>query len=191
MRPPRCYRTSLELAPHNPITLNNLGTVYDSHQDRKQAERMYRRALLYRPARQRSHTSALILKNLGTNLLAQHKYDEGWKAYRRAVAPDPSILADTTDLRAEQPVSLHQRGAVNYFTAKRCARARRTNCAVKYLRLSLDEGFTTAKNVTWSSDFAKLRKKPAFQKFLAERNQGPLRSEFEAIKPYAHRRTLP
>ena len=27
MRPPRCYRTSLELAPHNPITLNNLGTT--------------------------------------------------------------------------------------------------------------------------------------------------------------------
>ena len=161
----RCYKASLKLNGRNPIVLNNMGTVYDSLKDYKQAERMYRRALKYSPQ------SALILKNLGTNLLVQHKYNKGWNAYRKALALDPQIFADTNGPTADNPATDQQRGAMNYYMALGCARAGYTDCALQYLRMALDEGFTTAHKLATGSDFASLRKNPAFQQLLAEQKQ--------------------
>jgi hypothetical protein len=51
-----------------------------------------------------------------------------------------------------------------------CARAGYTDCALQYLRMALDEGFTTRKKVQADSQFASLRDNPAFKQLLAEQH---------------------
>ena len=58
---------------------------------------MYRKALKLDPR------SAIILKNLGTNLLAEHKYNKGWEAYQQALAIDPQIFTDHAGPTVENP----------------------------------------------------------------------------------------
>ena len=158
----RCYKESLQLDPRNSQVLNNLATVYASLKDYGQAERLYRKALRYDPQ------SALILKNLGTNLLAEHRYSKGWAAYQQALAIDPQIFSDRDTPSVQDPSSLQERGAMNYYMAAGCARAGETECALQYLRMALDEGFTTRKKVASDSEFASLRDNPAFKQLLAE-----------------------
>jgi tetratricopeptide (TPR) repeat protein len=158
----RCYKESLQLDPRNPQVLNNLATVYASLKDYGQADRLYRRALRYSPK------SALILKNLGTNLLTEHKYNKGWEAYQQALAVDPQIFDDRGAPSVEDPSSIEERGAMNYYMAASCARAGETDCALEYLRMALDEGFTTRKKVASDVEFASLRDNPAFKQLLAE-----------------------
>jgi len=158
----RCYKESLQIDPHNSEVLNNLATVYASLKEYGQADRLYRKALKYNPH------SALILKNLGTNLLAEHRYNKGWEAYQQALAIDPQIFSDRGAPSVEDPSSVHERGAMNYYMAAGCARAGQTACALQYLRMALDEGFTTRKKVANDSEFASLRDNPAFKQLLAE-----------------------
>jgi len=158
----RCYRESLKLDPRNPEVLNNLGTVYASLKEYGQADRLYRKALKLEPR------SALILKNLGTNLLEEHKYNRGWEAYQQALAIDPQIFTDHSSPTVENPSNVQDRGAMNYYMAAGCARAGYTDCALQYLRLALDEGFTTRKKVASDAEFASMRNNPAFQQLLAE-----------------------
>jgi tetratricopeptide (TPR) repeat protein len=158
----RCYRESLQIDPHNAEVLNNLATVYASLKEYGQADRLYRKALKYNPH------SALILKNLGTNLLVQHRYNKGWEAYQQALAIDPQVFADRGAPSVEDPSSVQERGAMNYYMAAGCARAGQTECALQYLRMALDEGFTTRKKVANDSEFASLRDNPAFKQLLAE-----------------------
>jgi len=161
----RCYRESLKLDPGNPDVLNNLGTVYASLEEYGQADRMYRKALKLDPR------SALILKNLGTNLLAEHKYNKGWEAYQKALAIDPQIFTDRSSPTIENPSNVQERGAMNYYMAAGCARAGYADCALHYLRMALDEGFTTRKKVQTDSQFASLRSNPDFQQLLAEQSK--------------------
>ena len=84
---------------------------------------MYHKALKIDPH------SAIILKNLGTNLLAEHKYNKGWEAYKQAVAIDPQIFADHTGPSVENPSNVQERGAMNYYMA-RAARAPATPTAL-------------------------------------------------------------
>ena len=158
----RCYKESLQIDPLNPEVINNLATVYVSLKDYSQADRLYHRALKYNPH------SALILKNLGTNLLVEHKYNKGWEAYQQALAIDPQIFSDRDAPSVEDPSTVHERGAMNYYMAAGCARAGDADCALQYLRMALDEGFTTRKKVANDSEFASLRDNPAFKKLLAE-----------------------
>lgn len=158
----RCYRESLKIEPKNAEVLNNLGTVYASLKEFGQADRYYRRAVKIDPS------SATALKNLGTNLLAEHKYNKGWEAYQEALAIDPEIFADHGSPTVQNPASVAERGAMNYYMAAGCARAGYTDCALQYLRMALDEGFTTRKKVEADSEFASLRSNPAFQQLLAE-----------------------
>ncbi|HUX45648.1 MAG TPA: tetratricopeptide repeat protein [Terracidiphilus sp.] len=159
-----CYRKSLRLDPHNMNVLNNLGTVYDSKKDYKGAIRMYRKALKVDPR------SAVVYKNLGTALLARRKYKEGSRAYQSALALDPDIFGTSTDSRprAQNPSTLQQRGAMNYYMAQSCARAGMPIQAIAYLRVALNEGFTTPSKIASDTEFASLRDIPAFQKLLAE-----------------------
>ena len=157
-----CYKQSLQLDPRNSQVLNNLATVYASQKEYGQAERLYRKALKYDPH------SALILKNLGTNLLAEHRYNKGWEAYQQALAIDPQIFSDHDAPAVQDPSSIQERGAMNYYMAAGCARAGEPECALQYLRMALDEGFTTRKKVASDSDFASLRDNPAFKQLLAE-----------------------
>jgi len=161
----RCYKESLKLEPRNPQVLNNLGTVFASTKDYSSAERLYRKALKLDPH------SALILKNLGTNLLAEHRYDKGWAAYQQALAIDPHIFSDNDSPSVQDPSSVQERGAMNYYMAAGCARAGYADCALQYLRMALDEGFTTRKKVANDSEFASLHDNPAFKKLLEEQQQ--------------------
>jgi tetratricopeptide (TPR) repeat protein len=157
----RCYNESLKLNPRNALVMNNLATAYDAQKDYKRAEKLYRKALKISPK------SAMILKNLGTNLLVQHKYKKGWKAYQEATAIDPDIFNDSSAPKSQNPASAEQRGALNYYMARGCLHSGQTACALDYLRLALNEGFTTAKKLASDSDFAALRDNPEFKELLA------------------------
>jgi len=161
----RCYKESLQIDPRNPEVFNNLGTVYASLKEYGQADRLYRKALKYNPH------SALTLKNLGTNLLAEHRYNKGWEAYQQALAIDPQIFADRGTPSVQDPSSVQERGAMNYYMAAGCARSGEAECALQYLRLALDEGFTTRKKVANDIEFASLRDNPAFKQLLAEQQR--------------------
>ncbi len=161
----RCYQKSLKLDPKNVNVLNNLGTIYDSQKNYKAAVRMYHKAIKIQPR------SALILKNLGTDLLAQHKYEKGWEAYKQALAVDPQIFDRNQGPRVENPSSVEQRGAMNYYMAKGCVRAGKNARAIEYLRMALNEGFTSPKKIAADSEFASLRGIPAFEQLLAEQKE--------------------
>ncbi len=158
----RCYKQSLVLDPSSPEVLNNLGTVYASLKQYGQAERLYRKALKLNPH------SALVFKNLGTNLLAEHKYTKGWEAYQQALAIDPQIFSNHDTPSVDDPSSVQERGAMNYYMAAGCARSGHTECALQYLRMALDEGFTTRKKVANDVEFASLHSDPAFKQLIEE-----------------------
>jgi tetratricopeptide (TPR) repeat protein len=157
----KCYTASMRLEPQNANVLNNLGTVYDSLKQYSAAEHMYRKALRFDPK------SALIEKNLGTNLLAQHHYKKGWAAYQAALAIDPQIFKNTVSPRVDNPASAQDRGAMNYYMAKGCVRTGQNECAIDYLRMALNEGFTNPKKIEADGEFASLRGIPAFEQLLA------------------------
>jgi len=160
----RCYKESLKLDPRNSQVINNLGTVYASLKQYGQADHLYRKALKLDPK------SAIVLKNIGTNLLAQRKYSKGWEAYQQALAIDPQIFTNHNGPTVENPSNVQQRGAMNYYMAAGCARAGNPDCALQYLRMALDEGFTTRKKVETDSEFASLHENPAFKQLLAEQH---------------------
>jgi tetratricopeptide (TPR) repeat protein len=157
----RCYKNSLGLNPKNANVYNNLATAYDSMKQYGMGERMYRKALKLDPQ------SALVMKNLGTNLLAQHKYKKGWAVYQQALAIDPKIFENSSGVRVQNPASLRERGAMNYYTARGCASTGRTECALQYLRMALDEGFTNPKKIAADKAFEPLGANPAFQQLMA------------------------
>ena len=161
----RCYQTSLRLDPKNARVMNNLGTIYDSEKEYSNAERMYRKALKI------DSRSGLIYKNLGTNLLSQHKYKKGWEMYKTALEIDPKIFTNSTSPRVQNPASVEERGAMNYYMAKGCVRAGMNDCAIDYLRMALNEGFTNPKKIEADSEFAGLKGLPAFQQLLASQRQ--------------------
>ena len=157
----RCYRMSLKLGPKNANVLNNMGTVYDSLKQMRAAEHMYRRALKADPK------LAVAYKNLGTNLLAQHQYKKGWDAYKAALAIDPNIFQNSSNPRVEDGASLEERGAMNYYKARGCMQAGQNDCAIEYLRIALNEGYTNAKKLEADKEFYPLHGTPAFEQLLA------------------------
>lgn len=161
----RCYKEALKLEPRDAMVYNNLGTLYDSNKVYGNAEKMYRRALKLDPH------SAVVLKNLGTNLLTQHKYAKGWQVYQQALAIDPSIFQSHNNPTVQNPSSVSERGAMNYYMARGCVRTGQLDCAIEYLRLAMDEGFINAKKVATDEDFATLRGSAAFQQLLADQKQ--------------------
>jgi tetratricopeptide (TPR) repeat protein len=160
-----CYQASLRLNPKNAQVMNNLGTIYDSEKEYSSAERMYHKALKLDPK------SALIRKNLGTNLLSQRKYKKGWEEYKTALELDPNIFRNSASPRIQNPATSEERGAMNYYMAKGCVRAGMNDCAIDYLRMALNEGFTSPKKIEADGEFAGLRNVPAFQQLLAEQRR--------------------
>ena len=145
--------------------MNNLATIYDTEKEVSNAERMYRKAIKLDPQ------AAIIYKNLGTNLLVQRKYAKGWEAYQKALAIDPNIFTNSVGPRIQNPSSVGERGAMNYFMAKGCVRAGQNDCAIDYLRMALNEGFTNPSKIKADIEFAGLKSLPAFQQLLAEQKQ--------------------
>ena len=161
----RCYQKSLRLDPKNVNVLNNLGTVYDSEKNYREAVRMYQKALKI------DSKSPLVLKNMGTDLLAQHKYKKGWETYQRALAIDPQIFDNNSGPRVENPASVQERGAMNYYMAKGCVRAGKNDEAIQYLRKAMDEGFVTPRKIAADVEFAGLHGLPAFDRLVAQQNR--------------------
>jgi len=157
----RCYQASLKLNPDNPHVLNNLGTIYNSEKLYGEAERMYRRAIRLSPG------SALIYRNLGSALLGDHNYKKGWEAYQTALSLDPQIFVDHTSPKVENPGSVQDRGAMNYYMARGCVHAGLNDCAIDHLRRALNEGFTDEKKIEADGEFAGLHDIPAFQQLLS------------------------
>jgi tetratricopeptide (TPR) repeat protein len=157
----RCYTEAIKLDPKNAVAVNNMGSIYMARKDYGKAERTYRKALKLDPG------SALVNKNLGTAFLAERKYKKGWESYQTALAIDPGIFEHSTSVRVENPSSVQDRGAMNFYMAKSCAKAGMNDRAVDYLRLALNEGFTTPKKILADSELAGLRTVPAFQQLLA------------------------
>jgi len=157
----RCYQAALKLDPKNSTVMNNLGTIYVSRKEYSRAEKAYRKAAKLNPK------SALVHKNMGTVLLAEHKYQKGWQEYQTALALDPRIFEKNNAVHVENPASVQDRGAMNYYMAKGCLRAGQTERAIEYLRQAMNEGFTTPKKLASDSEFATLRDVPAFQQLLA------------------------
>ena len=156
-----CYHRALKLNPHNGTYLNNIGSVQMEHREYSQAVKSFRKAVKLAPQ------NALFEKNLGTGLLAQKKYEDGWKAYKRAVELDPHIFEHGVDsVRVQNPASIQDRGAMNYFMAKGCVKAGMNDKAVDYLRLALNEGFTNPKKILADPEFAPLRDLPAFRQMM-------------------------
>jgi hypothetical protein len=56
---------------------------------------------------------------------------------------------------------------MNFYMAKSCAKAGMNDRAVDYLRLALNEGFTTPKKIMADAELAALRTVPSFQQLLA------------------------
>lgn len=160
-----CYKTSYKLNPKNSNVLNNLGTVYDALKEYHNAEGMYHKALKIEP------DSALIRKNLGTNLLAQRKYQKGWEQYKAALKIDPAIFQANSRPRVENPASVSDRGAMNYYMARGCLRAGMPDRAIEYLRMALNEGFTNPKKIIADNEFASLHGMPAFEELLSSQTQ--------------------
>jgi Flp pilus assembly protein TadD len=160
-----CYRTSDKLSPKNSNVLNNLGTVYDALKEYHNAEKMYRKALKIDP------DSALIRKNLGTDLLAQHKYKKGWEEYKAALKIDPDIFNDNARPRIQNPASISDRGAMNYYLAKGCVRAGMPERAIQYLRMAMNEGYASPKKIIADNEFAALHGLPEFEELLSSQTQ--------------------
>ncbi|MGD0736798.1 MAG: tetratricopeptide repeat protein [Terracidiphilus sp.] len=161
----RCYMTSLKLNPESASVLNNVGTVYASLQDYRGAERFYRKALKLDPK------SGPILKNLGTDLLSRRKFREGGEFYAAALAVDPHIFDGAAGLQITDPISLSSRGAMNYYMAKTCVHAGLNDRAIEYLRMALNDGFTSPSKILADSEFANLHTMPAFEQLLvSQRN---------------------
>ena len=128
---------------------------------------MYRKAMKINPK------NAIIYKNLGTNLMAQKKYKKGMEAYSQALAIDPTIFQDNGSPRVSSTSSLQDRGALNYYTALGCVRAAQTDCAIKALRASLNQGYITAKKLAADPAFQSLRDNPEFQQLLVSQQELP------------------
>jgi tetratricopeptide (TPR) repeat protein len=158
----RCYKQSLKLDPKNPSVYNNLGTAYESQGDLRHAEKMYRKAT------ELDAKFALAYKNLATCLMAESKYKQGRQADQEALALDPSIFAPGNYPTVDNPASVRDRGAMNYYLAIDCARARQTACAIEHLRMALNQGYTSASKVAADSNFASLAGDPEFQQLLSE-----------------------
>jgi hypothetical protein len=74
------------------------------------------------------------------------------------------------------PTSAQDRGAMNYFMAKGCLMAGEKKQAIEYLRLALNEGYTSPKKLVEDTEFASLRGTPAFQELIESETQNHLQS---------------
>ena len=161
----RCYQTAHQLEPKNPSVINNLGSLAMSSRRFSEAEKLYRKAVKL------DTSSPLFHKNLGTAYLSDHKYKKGWEEYRAALALDPNVFIHSSGVRVDNPTSPQDRGAMNYYMAKGCMLSGEKQQAIEYLRLALNEGFTSPKKIIEDEEFAGLRGMPAFQELMESESQ--------------------
>jgi tetratricopeptide (TPR) repeat protein len=158
----RSYKRSLKLEPKNPLALNNLATIDASGQEYGEAECKVRKALRFDPG------FALGYMNLGTILILEHKLKQGQAAYAQAMALDPLVFNLRNRPKTDNPAPAHDRGAMNYSIAAACAHAGNVDCALRYLRASLDEGYSSPSKVVSDGRFSSLNSNAEFRQLLTE-----------------------
>ena len=111
-----CYRTSDKLSPRNSNVLNNLGTVYDALKQYHNAEKMYRKALKIDP------TSALdpvrTWEQTCWRSTSTRRVGKSTKPRSKSIRRSSN---DNSRPRIENPASMCDRGAMNYYLAKGCS----------------------------------------------------------------------
>lgn len=157
----KCYQAALKRDPKNAVAWNNMGSVYMTQKLYSRAEKTYKKAVKLDPK------TALFRKNMGTAMLAQHKYKKGWAEYQAALVLDPNVFSHNGNVRVENPSSIQDRGAMNFYMAKGCLKAGMPEKAIYYLRLALNEGFTTPKKILADAELAQLHDNPEFQQMMA------------------------
>lgn len=161
----RCYEKAMKLSPQQANFVNNMGSIYMERREYGHAVRNFKKAVKLDPQ------SALFEKNLGTALLAQRKYNDGWKAYQRALALDSQIFdRNRAGVHVDNPASLLDRGAMNFYMARGCVKAGMLTKAIDYLRMAMNEGFTDTRRVLADPEFAVLFDVPGFQEMIASQN---------------------
>lgn len=157
----KCYHAAIKREPKNAVAWNNMGSVYMAQKLYSTAEKTYKKAVKLDPK------SALFRKNLGTAMLAERKYKKGWEAYQEALTLDPNIFNHSGSIRIENPSTVQDRGAMNFYMAKGCVKAGMQDRAIYYLRLALNEGFTTPKKIMADAELAALHDNPEFRQMMA------------------------
>ena len=163
----RCYQMAHQLEPKNASVINNLGSLAITGRRFAEAERLYRKASKLDPH------SPLFHKNLGTAYISDHKYKKGWEEYRAALELDPNVFSHASGVRVSNPTSATDRGAMNYYMARGCMLAGAKQQAIEYLRLALNEGYTTVKKLYEDEQFAALHDLPAFHELMESESMGP------------------
>ena len=137
----RCYKESLKLDPRNPQVLNNLGTVYASTQGLWPADRLYRKALKIDPDR-RSFSriwAPTCWPNINTTRVGQPTSGP-WPSIRTSFPiTTPHLFRIRLHVAGTWRDELLHGGGLR---PRRLCRLR-----LQYLRMALDEGFTTRKKV--------------------------------------------
>jgi len=106
------------------------------------------------------------MKNLGTNLLAQHEFQKGSEEYKKALALDPHVMDDRKNPAMILPKA--ENDETNYARARSCAEAGAIECAVAYLRKALQEGSATRSRIASDKEFEAVLTNPAIQLLLSE-----------------------
>ena len=163
----RCYQAAHLLEPKNASVVNNMGSLAMSARRFGEAEKLYRKAEKLDPH------SPLFHKNLGTAYISDHKYTKGWEEYRAALEIDPNVFSHASGVRVSNPTSAEERGAMNFYMARGCMLAGAKQQAIEYLRLALNEGFTSTKKILADEEFATLHDMPAFQELMESQNDAP------------------
>ena len=98
--------------------------------------------------------------------MAQDKYSPGAELYKRALSLDPNVFDQSKGPVFESAAPLEERGAMNYYKARQCAKAAMTDRAIRYLHQAVDEGFISPRELARDDSFAGLRGNPEFQRLI-------------------------
>lgn len=156
------YEKALLIRPNYPEAINNLGAADFAQGHYKESIKLYRKAFKLMP------DSAVIAANLGTAYFARGKYQSGLESYQTAFRLDPNVFAGESGQIIPGPSEARDRARQDYCIAQLFAEAGDQDHALDYLRKALNDGFRDRNRLMQDTDFAQLRKTPAFAQLMAE-----------------------
>lgn len=147
------------LNPKYPYAFNNLGTVYFAQDDKRNAEKCFRKAITLNPG------IASFYINLGTLYFEWKRPEKGMAALHKALEIDPDVLTkpDTISLAAGGSLNPSERA---YLHAKVYASIGDAERSVQHLQIALNAGFTNIEALRTDKDFDPIREDERFVSFL-------------------------
>jgi len=134
---------------------NNLGTVYFLAKKYGKSVEYFRRAIKLKD------DIAAFHMNLGTSYYHQKKVDQAVEEFRTALGLDPGVAVQ----QSATGTTINAGGAdVEFYfcLAKAFASIGKAEDAVRYLRRSLEDGYTDTKRIDEDPDFKKISQYPAY-----------------------------